>query len=262
MMEWELKRSWIEGPFSREALLLRLNRGSWKLIAPLPGFSSETLDEAECQLRDHLSSPQEALFPSVEAALISALLDYADPLPDKEVLSHTLLMGNPSKIYSLIEKAHEKQAKVVKFKIGDANFEKSHEIIQELRKSFKIRLDLNRRFDLQEALWFFKKYEKEDFDYIEEPLKNPWDLSHFPYPFALDETLREKNYNEILHLKHCSAIILKPTLMVDIRPFLSIHPRPILSHCFEGKLGMEQMKQWAIRANLLSEFHGLDSMSD
>mgnify|MGYP001256869079 CR=1 FL=1 len=109
---------------------------------------------------------------------------------------------------------------------------------------------------------FSDAYGKESFDYIEEPLQNPRELSCFPYPFALDETLREPENRDLVYLPMCAALILKPTLLGDISLFLKMHRRCILSHCFEGPIGVGQIAKLAKRYNLLHELHGLDTLSN
>lgn len=262
-MNYQIAHSATFGKYARKSLLLHLQdaRGNCALseIAPLPYFSSETLLEAEKQLRSHFISPLSTLFPSVYFGISTALLDLTEPLCSINCQSHCLLMG--SDILDRAETAHKKGYRVAKVKLGDKSDEEAHRLINALRSLFTLRLDLNRRWTLQRALTFFSCYEKDAFDYIEEPVENPKDLPHFPFPFALDETLRESKHLSLAKLPMCTALILKPTLLGNLRPFLDLHPRCILSSSFEGPVGLGQIAKLVKRYRLLNEFHGLDTLS-
>ncbi len=261
-MNYRIEYSTISGTHARTSLLLYLqDRGNHSLseIAPLPHFSRETLQEAENQLRSHLISPLPNLFPSVYFGISTAFLDLTEPLGLIDCPSHCLLMG--SDILKAADIAYKKGYRVAKVKLRDKSDEEAHLIIKALRNRFTLRLDLNRSWTLQRALAFFSSYEKNAFDYIEEPVENPKDLAYFPFPFALDETLRESEYLSLVKLPMCRALILKPTLLGNLTPFLHLHPRCILSSSFEGPVGLSQIAKLAKRHSLLSEFHGLDTLS-
>lgn len=258
-MKWRLERFEIPGRFPRQSILLHLEERSVGEIAPLPGFSKEDLEAAEKQLRAHFASPLPFLFPSVHFGLYSALLDLEDPLPPFDCPTYALLMG--ANILRDADRAYEKGFKVAKLKLGDKSDEEAHALIAALRNRFALRLDLNRRWTLKRALNFFSSYENEAFDYIEEPLQDPRELIHFSHPFALDETLREPLGSSLVKHPNCAALILKPTLLGDISPYLKMHHRCILSSSFEGPVGVGQIAKLVKRHQLQNELHGLDTLS-
>lgn len=262
-MKWDLEYFHISGIHARKSLLLHLQNedgnSASSEIAPLPGWSFETLLEAEEQVRTHLVFPASSLFPSVYFGISTAFLDVADPLPPVHCPSHCLLMGE--NLIEKAEQAYKRGFRVAKLKLGDKSDEEAHALIHILRSRFTLRIDLNRCWSLQRSLSFFSSYEASAFDYVEEPVKTPMDLPFFPYPFALDETLREPSAAQFAKLPMCKALILKPTLLGDITPFLKMHPRCILSSSFEGPVGIGQIAKLAKRHNLLDEFHGLDTLS-
>lgn len=257
-MDAVIDHSHTTGLYARPSLILRLGNACGE-IAPLPGHSKESLEEAEEQLRKHLQSPLPSLFPSVQFGLQSALMDLKDPLPPVNCPTHAFFTGTSAAILSRAEVMYERGFRIAKLKLSDKSEKEAHELIGALKDRFFLRLDFNRKLTLDEALRFFSKYDKNTFDYIEEPLKNVEELIHFPFPFALDETLREPFDPSLL--SHCAALILKPTLLGNIEPFLRMHKRCVLSPCFEGPIGVGQIAKLAKRYNLLNETHGLDTLS-
>lgn len=252
----------LKGSFPRRGLLLHLG-GSTGEISPLPGFSRESLQEAEVQLRKILKeSPtletinQLDLYPSVYFGLKSALLDLKQPVENSGVKSYLLLTGSPEEI---LKKANQCKIDQLKIKIGHLHLDEALFVISKLQPHFQIRLDCNQKWSLEKALAFFSHFDKEAFDYVEEPLENTSELVHFPYPFALDESLRKPNPESLIALEKCKALILKPTLLGNLAPFLYYPKKLILTSSFEGPVGRAHVAKWIIRHNLSHEIHGLNA---
>jgi len=193
----------------REGFLLRLQgkKGEgWSEISPLPGFSSESLEEALEDFRTNAYA-----LPSVQFGYHTALLDLHHPIP---------LHSIPIKI---------------KIKVGHLTPIKALKMVQCLPHS-SIRIDMNRKWKLEEALYFAKRFSS--VEYFEEPLSLEEDAHLFPYPVALDESLRERTpppYPNIV------AHIVKPTMHGFPLPKIQPGIDTILSSSYETELGIHHI---------------------
>ena len=206
----------------REGILMRLEskKGDvgWGEIAPLPGFSAETLEEAI----DALKEDRFSLYPSVQWGHAAALLDLSCPLTIDSIPVRTL--------------------ETDKIKIGDFSLK---EAIEKVEKTPCSGVDINQKWSLDQALALAKACPK--LQYFEEPLKVGENTSLFPYPVALDESLRQKNPLSYPWIK-----------MHTIKPSLHGYPLPnpikgidfILSSSYESPLGLYQIAKLAFRLNL------------
>lgn len=206
----------------RHGILLKLEtdqgKVGWGEIAPLPGFSQETYEEA---LADLLEGKESEL-PSVRWGQAAAMLDLVSPLDIESIPIRTL---------------EQEKIKVGHLSLNDA--------IQKTEKTECSGVDMNRSWSLEEALAFAGHFP--DLDYFEEPLKSGEDASKFPYPVALDESLRE------------SAVPPYPTVKAHvIKPMLHGYPLPkktkevdfILSSSYESELGIHQIAKLAYRLEI------------
>jgi len=205
---------------TREGLIVQIDDG-WGEIAPLPGFSKETLEEARRELIHCLQSGAPPTLPSVRWGLTCASQKY-----DSSPLSLPLCA----------------------FKIpfpGSTHLKlKSAESIPSYLGKYRLRLDCNRSWTLEQALRFAEKFDPKEFDYLEEPVANFEDLKKFSeqtaFPIAVDESFREgAPYWELPSLV---AVVIKPMLTGHI-PHL---PYPVvLSSSFETSLGILQIARKA-----------------
>lgn len=244
-------------------------------VSPLPGFSHETLGEALKQLQllkrrllttwwtkqglHHLSNL--GLYASVHFGVESALLDLLDPIEDTPCKKYALLIGSKEEILFRAEEAHLEGFTQAKIKLGHLTPKVSHEIIQTIGDKFRFRIDLNRKWDLKDSLEFCAEYPEDFFEYIEEPATNAYELPHFPYPFALDETLRDyRTITPLLQLKALKALIIKPTMIYPFGHFLHLGPKIIITSSFEGHTGISQLQRLIQRLDQTDTYHGLDSL--
>ncbi|MGE0198763.1 MAG: hypothetical protein AB7N99_04750 [Simkaniaceae bacterium] len=200
----------------REGFLLYLQdkeRESWGEIAPLPGFSRESIEEA---LEDFLSGT--CRLPSVQFGYYSALLDLSDPVQ---------LTAIPIKM---------------KTKVGHLS---PHEAVKMIQPVSSMRIDVNRKWNLQEALAFAKCFP--DVEYFEEPLLPGENAKDFPYPVALDESLREKT---IPPYPHVVAHVIKPTMHGFPLPKIQKGIDFILSSSYETEVGIHQIAKLTQRLNI------------
>lgn len=196
----------------KRGVIIRTETGVGE-IAPLPGFSKETLDEALEDLqakRPSLPSVRFALFCAARP-LQSVHLPTASLGPKEGFSTHKLKLGHLS--------------------IADAvNFVKAH-----LGK--KLRLDCNRKWTLAMALEFAKQFKPDDFEYLEEPVQTIEELIAFSkmtnFPVAVDESIG-CNYEEIPTLK---AVVVKPTIVGHI-PKIPKHLKMIVSSSYESGIGL------------------------
>ncbi len=240
----------------RKGLLLQAKtatKSAWAEVSPLPGFSQETLEEAEKQLLSLTQNlplslqsilHQTDLYPSVAFGLDSLQYYLHSSLPP--LSSYPLcafLSADFQEMKRQIPYILGQGYTCVKVKISHLSNQEAHQILEGLIGKIKIKIDLNRAWPLPKVLSFFERYPHETFEYIEEPVQSPRELIDFPYPFALDETLRENV--KLPQLPFLRALIIKPMLMGSastiqktIDSFAAINPQIILSSSHESGVGL------------------------
>jgi o-succinylbenzoate synthase len=269
----------IDSRYFRKGIFLTLtNQGGKKTtseISPLPGFSSETVEEAMGDLQRFKQKllttwwtkhslhnlKNFGLFPSVYFGVETALLNLLDPIEEKECQSYALLIGSPSEILHRADEAYEEGFRHAKIKLGHLTPPIAHNLIAYTSEKFRLRLDFNRKWPFKETMDFCSHYPVDLFEYIEEPTTNPKDLLEFSHPFALDESLREiRDLRPYLASPLLKAFIIKPTMQFPFSQYLSLGPKVILTSSFESPLAIRLIKQWIQRFNLGESYHGLDSL--
>jgi len=207
----------------REGFLLRLReRGEegWGEIAPLPGFSIESLEEA---FADFCS--QKYSLPSVQFGFYSAFRDLYDRVS---------LRAIPIKM---------------KVKVGDLTLK---ECLRVIPPTPRMRVDFNRKWRLHAALSFAGHFS--EVEYFEEPLLPSEDARLFPYPVALDESLRDgapPPYPNVV------AHVIKPTMYGISLPAVQDGIDFILSSSYETELGIYQIAKLTFRLNIPEKPMGL-----
>jgi O-succinylbenzoate synthase len=245
----------------RRGLLIRLDteRGAvgWGDAAPLPGFSTETLDEVvghACatapewtgtdipESRDDLSQSVSALStgddcpPSLQFATESAL---AHLLAATHATSLPTVLGTPRSSVSLnalitnlgedgpaqAARLRERGYRAVKVKVGRAPVEDEVEGLRTVRNALGddigLRADANRAWSLEQAVAFAEATRPLEMAYVEEPLTDPTRISELAartdLPIALDETTREVEASVLREDASVAAVVLKPTLLGGLR---------------------------------------------
>lgn len=232
--------------------------GRWAEIAPLPGFSQETLEEAL----------QDVSLPSASFAIESLSLPFPAPRP---IPTSLLLMGSRSEIME--RAARFPQFKSAKLKVSQLSWDEARELIDKLADRFHLRIDVNRAWDVEKSLAFFSRYPKEAFDYVEEPFNNPRELARFTHPLAVDESFpSDLSLFDLEKLPTLKAIIYKPTLQgglkraKPIKEWADSHGiRFIASSSFETDLGLSHVLAFAQRLELtdpvgIGTYHYLDEL--
>ena len=271
----------------RDGALVRLRdpqgREGWGEIAPLPGFSPETLDSALNEARLALAKwgaiddihafPLEPLsLASVRSGLEQALwqLNSAESWrAGCSVRLQMLLSGPHDQIIRDAKSIAKSGVEAIKFKVGQESVEKEIQLARRISRILpdaRIRVDANQSWQLEQAQDFIGGVQDLQIDYIEEPVLNRmhlWQLmQESVIPIALDETLRGSSDDE---LQDAAPVhVIKPALMGGlltthrfIRQSLGKGKRCIVSSSWECGIGMHALLQLA--AELPQEVHGLDT---
>lgn len=238
----------------------------WGEIAPLIGFSQETLEDAQMQAMEWLENWQENqesnlenLFPSVAFGLSMALKEITAPLPKLKSVQTAQLCSDSSP--ETILKLHQSGQKVAKLKLGRYTPKEDAKNVQQLLNAcpnLTLRLDANRAWNLDSALDFAKylsPQEKQRIQFIEEPCQNS-ELSLVfaklaKINIAWDESLQSGNIN-IESSPWLTAIVIKPTLIGSLEKCLLLIEQAkklaietIISSSIETSLGLSQLAQIA-----------------
>ncbi|MFH0733265.1 MAG: o-succinylbenzoate synthase [bacterium] len=153
-----------------------------------------------------------------------------------------------NQIHSKIKKGFD----TFKLKMGINNFTDELKLLENINKEFgnkiKIRLDLNGKWSLNEALINIKHLEKFNIEYIEDPVNNIIDMAELTkntsIPIAVDEVINDSNNIELLLFNsYLNTIIIKPMLYGSIFKIIEIITNPqyfnnkfIISSLFESSL--------------------------
>ncbi len=239
-----VERKWALVDVGRKRIIFVLKNEEGKEafgeISPFPLLNQESIEEAFEQLKNSDNAPFD-LFPSVAFSIKNTLLAIKDPLPAFSLPMAAFFQGSVKEIYCQAEKAHQLGIKSAKLKIGSLSTSDAKEVIDALKASFYLRIDLNQKWKTKEVLRFFSSYSYEDFDYIEDPLQEIDKLSSFPLPFAIDI---RPGISLSLPMK---AAIVKPTIIKQIP---ELEKPIILSSCFDTGINVFHLACLAKRLNL------------
>ncbi|TMU28651.1 o-succinylbenzoate synthase [Halomonas sp. ATBC28] len=247
---------------SREGLLVSIN-GQWGEIAPLPGFSTETLAEAEAESlaclsalsRGEIVSP---MLPSVQFGLDCAQrswpLNLPAPLPP-----YLLLQGAPAALIQSLSTADWQASPPSRLKLKVARYAMKEELalIEQLAARLpttKLMLDANGGWTREEAQRFCERLPLKQIDYLEEPCAAFADTIAVAeatgVAIALDETLsrREEWYCH----PQLKALVIKPTLIGSLSDCEALvqraragNLRVVISSSFESDLGLGLLSRLA-----------------
>ncbi len=246
----------------REGLFVKKG-DRWAEIAPLPGFSKESLGDALLDLEEGRYKS-----PSVSFALESINSSFPSPKP---IATSILLMGKP---HEILERANRfSQFKSAKLKVSQLSFDEARNLIDTLSSRFFLRIDVNRAWKTEESLSFFKRYPENLFDYVEEPFQNPKDLSLFTLPLAVDESFPSNlTQDDLEKLPTLKALIYKPTIqggLQNARPLKAWADdrgiQFIASSAFETDVGLAHVLAFSERLGLthpagIGTYHYLDEL--
>lgn len=265
------KPQWIKKDFypSREALFMIDHEKDFLIeFSPLPHFSKESAQRVEKEIKSHLDlfltlSVEEFFFmekKNFSSSFLFGLLSYL--LKKKQTLSNGYKTRsfiesyfNRSNLTESITKRVDSliytNASVIKLKLSSYTISEIEKLLSSLEDKTKkhLHLDFNQMLSFDEAIKLFSSTCMKDYFLIEEPLKNPDELfeleDQFTFSLALDESLRENSYLQLLELKSLKSLELKP--QIDLHrlfdPLLLKKEGVItqLSSSFETPTGLEQV---------------------
>ena len=288
----------------REGLILQITDDSglsgFGEISPFPGFSRETLDEAETEISmildcssdgltiDYLKNKINPASPSIKFGIESAIIDLESKIngtsiakllkknPRESVSVNGLLTGSTEEILKKATEYSQNSYKAVKLKVSSDRIQNDIELTKLVRKAIGdkvlLRLDANRAWQIDDAQEFCEAVAGCDINYLEEPVVNRTMLIELlkkgatPLPIALDETTREISPKELGQYK-VKAIVLKPTLLgfqttLDFaQEAHRLGITPVIGSSFETGLGLSILAQIAAALNIDETPAGLDTYS-
>lgn len=270
----------------RAGVLVRMDTAegvtAWGDIAPLPGFSRETLERATeeaCWTADSIMGRTDTMYsdsPSVDFGFMSAYerIRAAKPSPAgaaRRVRVNALVDGDAGAIAVRAAQLREAGYPAVKLKVGRMLFAEDVDRVFALAAAVgpkvAIRLDANRAWTLGEALEFWQQVRDLNVEYIEEPLMDPEELPELHrrsrMPVALDESMVEDLFPDWALAPWVAAVVLKPTLLGFTSASSLAYTAGrhgitcVVSACYESGVGLSSLIQLA--ATLPDVPHGLDT---
>ncbi|EOI3455221.1 o-succinylbenzoate synthase [Cronobacter turicensis] len=254
---------------TRDGLLVRLRdngREGWGDIAPLPGFSEETLDAALPAARDWLLAWQRG-----DASALPAMASVAFGLSLAQAELHgtlpqagnyhvaPLCTGDPDELFARL--AGQRGDNVAKVKVGLYEAVRDGMVVNlllEALPALRLRLDANRAWTPVKAQQFAKYVNpayRSRIEFIEEPCKTPDDsrafAAHTGIAIAWDESLRERGFT--VAAEHgLRAVVIKPTLTGSLErvreQIACAHAAgltAVISSSLESSLGLTQLARLA-----------------
>jgi o-succinylbenzoate synthase len=231
-----------------------------------------------------------ASLPAARAALEAALLDLwaraarvpawrlfstaATPPTSRRVAA--LLLGEPEEALEQARAARTRGINTFKIKVGrPAAVERELTALEALRAELgphaTLRLDANGAWSNAEALAHLPRFARSGPELIEEPCAHSGLAALVPsaVPLALDESLRELTPDPSVAAKLAAwgvrALILKPTLLGGVtgsaawaKVARQCGAQVILSHAFDGPLGLGLAATLALALGSEHAAHGLD----
>ena len=189
---------------------------AWGEIAPLPGFSRETVDESLNQLKRTLIKLQQDPLPpelhrleggfenwlgrfnllpavrhGIEMAVLSLLANgggismarLLSPQPMMTIRVNGLITGCVDEVAERARLLQREGYRAVKLKVGalspDEAIARTRNVFHELDSRAKLRLDANRAWTLEQALQFAEAIRDCEIEYIEEPARDLSDVNEF-----------------------------------------------------------------------------------
>ncbi len=274
----------------REGLVLELEENQQKAyaeVAPLQGFSIETLKQAQEQLQQVTEKwlagqevNESSLFPSVAFAWSIAQLQLKQQLPERysEKVA-PLCTGDPDELFERF--LQMPTPRVGKVKVGlyepirDAMLVN---LLLETVPDLTLRLDANRQWSLAKAEKFAQQltpYAKSRIDFIEEPCVDKETSLQFKQntqlPIAWDESLQQAVRDDALDaswITNADALVVKPTLIGEIaccRKIAELTQRHqmqlVFSSSLETSLGLSLIARLAECFGHAHPVSGLDTLS-
>lgn len=284
---------------ARDGLLVRVESGSgaigWGDVAPLPGFSPESLADAADVLQTLIpdligASVEEALARTVDGAFPSTVrfgLELALHHVHAEAVSTTIphVLGDSPRCTVLYNgllageddlprgarRLQEAGYRAIKLKVGRQSIDEDVARVRAVHRAagdVALRLDANRAWSADDARRFAAGIDGVPIAYIEEPLRDPRRLPAFAaetgLPVALDESIQDGA--RLADHAYATAAVIKPALVGGIhatqqlaRQAASAGIRLVLSSAFESGIGLRGLVALAATIGPADGPMGLDT---
>ncbi|PLR40857.1 o-succinylbenzoate synthase [Chimaeribacter californicus] len=250
----------------RDGLLVQLRHGAaegWGEVAPLPGFSHETLPEAQAAVQAGLAVWQAggeftaSGVPSVDWGLSIALAELTGALPvAADFTTVPLCHGDPDALFARLA-----GQKLAKMKVGLYEAVRDGMLVTLLLEALPdlhLRLDANRSWTPEKARQFARYVApalRKRIAFLEEPCRTPQASRAFAQesgiPLAWDETVRDDGF-QVEAEPGLAALVIKPMLMgslaqvqARIREAQSAGLAVVISSSVESSLGLTQLARLA-----------------
>jgi len=139
----------------------------WGEISPHECRNLESLELAFQQLVQFFDGTyQGELFPSVQFGLESAL---SPPIKQTTAPLYAFACGSKDEILAQADIAQQQGYETLKVKISNLSIREAAEVLHALKHRFRLRVDCSSKFTVDDANTFFSEFDKELFDYIEDP---------------------------------------------------------------------------------------------
>ncbi|PKA31230.1 o-succinylbenzoate synthase [Cedecea lapagei] len=254
---------------TRDGLFVHLQQGEkqgWGEISPLPGFSLESLEDAQAALLSWVNawregaSPALPEVPSAAFGISCALAELDGTLPDAaDYRAAPLCSGDPDELFAALSAMPGE--KVAKVKVGLYEAVRDGMVVNLLLEAIpdlRLRLDANRAWTPLKAQQFAKYVNpayRDRIAFMEEPCKTRDDSRAFAretgIAIAWDESLREADF-QFLAEPGVSAVVIKPTLTGSLdtvrKQVAAAHAlglTAVISSSIESSLGLTQLARIA-----------------
>lgn len=274
----------------------------WGEAAPFPGLHAESRDTIERALKkacpellkqtdnnyrswlrisDSLFSKIPSLCFAVQSALLMIAAKKKEVLPAKfinpaaiECIKLNALLTS-DKLAAHPEEITKQGFQAVKVKVAVKSIDEEINLINSLidkwGRNIKLRLDANRNWSFEQAVFFARSVKADCIEYIEEPLDNaalcPQFFSETGINYAFDESINDGTFDKSINYNGLKTLIIKPAVVGSFYKLsellASAHMKKynsVFSSTFESGVGLNAI------ANLAAAFagdsiHGLDTFS-
>lgn len=254
---------------TRDGLLVCLNqdgREGWGEIAPLPGFSQESLEACQqaatawlhgWQQGDDAALPH---YPSVAFGLSCACAELEQSLPTAaDYRAAPLCTGDPDELFAMLSALPGE--KIAKVKVGLYEAVRDGMMVNLLLEAvpdLRLRLDANRAWTPLKAEQFARYVNPQWRDriaFIEEPCRTRDESRAFAQQYGIaiawDESLREADFRFVAE-PGVAAVVIKPTLTGSLQQVReqveAAHAaglQAVISSSIESSLGLTQLARIA-----------------
>ncbi len=273
---------------SRKGLIIRYHPPGKEVllgeIAPLPGWSNESLVEALGAVQEILAQFRQTddlaklelskSWPESVRFCFSCFQEITPFDTDRSIPIQAWVGSLNEELLPLLLAKIEAGFTSIKVKVGFGSPKDEGKLLRgliaKLPERAKLRLDVNRRWGLTEAQTFLEALaDLTRIDYLEEPLARRADneilYRIFNCRYAWDETLRELVVPPEKPPEGLAAVVIKPTLMgtlQEVRQWLrwavSRGLKTVISSTIESSIGIAWLARLASEANTDA---GLDTLS-